>query len=490
MAYLVAAAILFAVRTALGFAAIDPVVAGSPLRLAAWLVVSAVQWTVIGVSAAWVARDAWRHFLSRAWAPAVLLFWILAFPAYISRRFGVLRATLALLGVLAFTAFGVAATIAIVPRQPDPVPFKKVAQRIPKQAAWPMFMQNAQHTGQSPFELGKPTVGGGMFIGDSAASESGSPAVGERGVVYFVNSAGDLIAYAPSSSEDADETWTFSTPREASSSPGVGPDGTIYFSSDKFYAVSEKGKLKWSADIQVAGAAPVVGADSTVYVADSRALYTFRANGDRQWVFRPAYTGQNPPLVCTPTVHRLGGVYFASGRKLHALNPDGSVRWQRRYPAEVSSYPVTDRKGTVYFSTRDRWLHALERDGGARWRLRLRGDKALPALDRSGILYFGDKDSLVAASAGDGSIKWRIETKVDSWIPPVIDVAGIVYFAHEGNELRAVAPSGRLQWSFLSGDLLRPPSRKKPGTSPVALGSAGEIYSNSGDSLNILAPYY
>src|SRR5205814_2014993 len=94
--------------------------------------------------------------------------------------------------------------------------------------------------------------------------------------------------------------WRFPTTNSVydlpRTSPAVGADGTIYFSSSSnLFAIRPDGTLKWAISQGLVAFSPVVGADGTVY----------------------AYFGAGVPNFTGIT------------NTLHALTPAGQIRWQR-----------------------------------------------------------------------------------------------------------------------------------------------------------------
>ena len=109
---------------------------------------------------------------------------------------------------------------------------------------WPMFQQNAMHTGQSSFR----------------GSESG-----------------ELV-------------WSYETGYELYSSPTVGSDKAIYVGSDdnRLYTLTSTGSLAWSYRTgHWVDSSPAIGSDGRVYVgsADNR-LYGLISDGSLLWSYR------------------------------------------------------------------------------------------------------------------------------------------------------------------------------------------------------------
>ena len=118
------------------------------------------------------------------------------------------------------------------------------AQAQPADSPWPMFRQNPQHTGRSPY--GCPAFGVAVYkwhrtTGDYVQS---SPAIGADGTIYVGSYDKNLYAINP----DGSQKWFFTTGGEVVSSPAIGADGTIYIGSydHQLYAINPDGTEKWS----------------------------------------------------------------------------------------------------------------------------------------------------------------------------------------------------------------------------------------------------
>lgn len=479
LGYLAAAAILFALRIAFQVDQLRVLAAGSTSRLVALVAVQAAQWALIGISAAWVAKDAWRHKLHQGWAAAVLLVLPIALPIYVGRRFGFIKGVLVALVVVALLVASVLAVVAIA-RPPSPAG----ARRTPRVAPWPMFMQNPRHNGQTPFAIGHPQAGGGLEIVLTDATGAGSPAVGKDGTLYFGNSEGDLYALAPNGA--GDERWVFHTSQEITSSPAIGPDGTVYFAGDKFYAVRPDGKLKWAFDVRVGGQAPAVGLDGMVYLGSSNGLHALTPDGKQRWFFKAKRRAQ-PEIVSYAAIGDDGTIYYGAGQVMNALRPEGAVKWRRGYHSPITSYPLVGRDGSVYFSTRDGVLHAVTAQGSTKWSRPVGGQGILAAMDDQGVLHFGDARGFLIAMDSTGREKWRTQVGEAAWLPPIIDAAGTFYYPGPHGQLLAITSEGNVAWSSSFFNALPSPMPPSSHLSPPAVGNQGQIYFNAGNEVDFLS---
>lgn len=144
---------------------------------------------------------------------------------------------------------------------------------------WPMYHQNPQHTGLSPFPgPASPSLKWKFQTGGSIDS---APAIGHDRI-YVTSEDGNLYTL----NLDGQLQWTFSTGWPLRSSPAIGSDGTIYVGGcapcggsappqGELYAITPSGVLKWNLTIPNSGegidtiSSPTVGPDGTIYLSNN-----------------------------------------------------------------------------------------------------------------------------------------------------------------------------------------------------------------------------
>ncbi|HOL67762.1 MAG TPA: PQQ-binding-like beta-propeller repeat protein, partial [bacterium] len=99
---------------------------------------------------------------------------------------------------------------------------------------WPMFRHDARHTGRATVPGPEQPSLKWKFKADAAIVSS--PAIGSDGSVYFTSEKGTLYALAP----DGTLRWSFRPGGTIRSSPALGSDGTVYLST---YVSSGEGAL-------------------------------------------------------------------------------------------------------------------------------------------------------------------------------------------------------------------------------------------------------
>ncbi|MCL4458424.1 MAG: PQQ-binding-like beta-propeller repeat protein [Chloroflexi bacterium] len=261
---------------------------------------------------------------------------------------------------------------------------------------WPMFRHDLQHTGRSPY-IGSPVP-----------------------ILKWVNVAGYYNALPP-----------------FSSSPTLGPDGTIYVgvtTPAQLVAVRPDGGTKWAFDISAGVYADVrssaaVAADGTIYIGAqidraSGMLYAINPDGTYKWGFWvPAWVRSSPSISAD------GSVYFGAGDgKLYALNPSGTLRWEFAAGGAISSSPAVGSDGTIYFGDARGVLYALSPDGSQRWSYPIGASiTGSPAIGSDGTIYIGANDNYLYAIKSDGTLRWRFVTVSSIYSSPALASDGTIY---------------------------------------------------------------
>lgn len=188
------------------------------------------------------------------------------------------------------------------------------------------------------------------------------PAIGPDGTVYDGGMELAIRAVSP----EGNVLWQFREydPQERSgadrASICVGPDGTAYVGTFDhiLYAFDPNGTVKWTYEAQDAiVSTPSLGPDGTVYFSTCNTdyddyapqkLYAIDSEGRYKWSFNVNGAYASPPAVSSD-----GRIYFYDpGRGLVALDPDGELLWIAGgwpdfYVWDASS-PVIGDDGTVY----------------------------------------------------------------------------------------------------------------------------------------------
>jgi outer membrane protein assembly factor BamB/predicted transcriptional regulator len=335
--------------------------------------------------------------------------------------------------------------------------------------------------------------------GDAVTS---SPAIGSDGTIYIGSDDSKLYAIGTSlanspwpmfrhdlshtgrsqydtSKNNGKEKWNFTTGDIIWTSPAIGSDGTIYFTSNDYnlYALYTSGTKKWNFTTGNSFfQSPAIGSDGTIYLDSSDGnLYALYPNGNVKWKFAHGDGASNPPVIGPD-----GTIYittFSSSDNLYAIYPNGTMKWHFTLPETINSSPAIGTDGTIYIDTMDGNLYALTPDGTKKWNFTTgnavyTGQNPSPAIGSDGTIYIGSPDRNVYAIYPDGTEKWAFATGDGVFSSPAIGSDGIIYIGSDDNKLYALYPDGTEKWAFTTGSNV---------TSSPAIGSDGTIYFGSGD---------
>jgi outer membrane protein assembly factor BamB len=197
-----------------------------------------------------------------------------------------------------------------------------------------------------------------------------SPAIDDDGTVYIGSKDHFLYAFIADQQKLKwkFQTGTFFDGHCVDSSPAIGPDGTIYVGTDpygaagqtpvpvttNFWAINPDGSLKWMFETEDGvESSPGIGPDRTVYVGSYDGyLYAIKDNGTEgvlQWKYKT-----NDAIDGSPTIDADGTIYIASrDATLYALYPDGTLKWTFQAKDGFESSPSIDDKGYLYIGSFD-----------------------------------------------------------------------------------------------------------------------------------------
>ncbi len=323
------------------------------------------------------------------------------------------------------------------------------------------------------------------------ASIIGAPTLTTEGDILVGSSEGTLYCLTP----DGSNSWSFTTSRPVLGTPAVAEDGTIYFGSDKLYALNADGSKRWEFELEtfssliVYAEDPAIGPDGAVYVARPFApsgegrLHAINPDGTLRWTsngdfVREVIVGTDGSLL-TPTEYAFacinpdGTTRWSSGNNvvasaavvtngtvlvpvngyniyqgaLQALTPAGSNIWQFSGNAQALSSPVVGMDGTIYYAFDNGRVVALDSAGGLRWEYTMPETAvtepiwATPALAADGTLYFSGGQYLHALDT-NGAMLWRFDCGANRMDSPLIGPDGIIYVGDNGGVLYALEGSG------------------------------------------------
>jgi hypothetical protein len=251
--------------------------------------------------------------------------------------------------------------------------------------------------------------------------------------------------------------------------PVVGADGTIYAPTDlALYAIRPNGTVAWKSwgadafDRTDIATAPAIGPDGTVYVWRAAApdddhfpggaLYALDpTTGDISWEY---VTGR--VSYGSPTVGPDGTVYVGSAEdtsRLYAIRPDDSLRWawtSSEPGTWIESSPAVTSAGEVYFHHNSEGLVALDANGHERWIAPGLGESwNSPTIGPDGTVYIGNSDYHFYAVRPDGTVKWQ--APLPNWTSmasAAISADGTILRGDDGGVFHAITTAGSVRWSY------------------------------------------
>jgi outer membrane protein assembly factor BamB len=334
---------------------------------------------------------------------------------------------------------------------------------------WPMFRQNLNHNGFSPYDTSSNT---GKLKWNFTTNDSiwSSPIIGPDGTIYIGSFDNKLYAINPNGSEK----WNFTTGLLIWSSPAISSDGTIYVGSkgNKLYAINPDCTEKWNfTTSDRVYSSPTIGFDGTIYVGSyDNKLYAINPDGTEKWNFKT-----DDYVHSSPAIGLDGTIYVGSwDEKFYAINSDGTEKWNYTIMHTIDSSPAIGLDGTVYVGSASDKLHAINPDGTEKWNFMTYNDVySSPAIGLDGTIYVGSMDTKLYAINPDGTEKWNFKTGNGILSSPAIGSDGTIYIGSYDNKLYALNPDGTEKWNFTTGNFIY---------SSPAIGSDGTIYVGSFDN--------
>lgn len=347
---------------------------------------------------------------------------------------------------------------------------------------WPMFRQNPQHTGRSPFPGSETNdLKWRAFLTPGRRVWWSSVAIGPDGHTLYVGTGtGDRLFAISDDGAEGSFRWSYVTGRHFHSSPAIGADGTIYIGGDdkKVHALQDNGDtytVKWT--FTTGGyirSSPVIAPDGTIYVgALNGRLYALRDDGSEATLLWSFSTGCS--IYSSPALAADGTIYVgAMNGRLYALHPDGTLKWSVDLSQAISYSSPAVNGSMIYVGTAGNSLIAVQDQGEAgviQWAYQTGGKIfSSPAVDAAGRIYIGSDDNHLHAVAADGTPLWTYRTGGDVRSSPAIDAAGVLYVGSKDGHLYAINPDGTLKWKYhTNGEIWSSPAINCEGT--VYIGS-------------------
>jgi len=193
--------------------------------------------------------------------------------------------------------------------------------------------------------------------------------------------------------------------------------------------------------------------------------------GIEKWRYRT-----DGPIECSSVaIGKDGTIFFGSDDKyLHALYPNGTLKWEYKTGGWIESSPAIDENGTIYVGTAygSTRMYAINPNGTMKWSVGTGEIYSSPAIGDDGTIYFGEGYNICALYP-DGSLKWKYETSHYVFSSPAIGDDGTIYCgSHDCNVYALYPNNGTVKWIFETGGWVH---------GYPAIGDDGIVYINSND---------
>jgi len=326
---------------------------------------------------------------------------------------------------------------------------------------------------RDPAGAGNQLAARWSFHPTGGSSWHATPAIGRDGTVYVgfstnngsPDAQGTLYALqAPQAGIEPQVLWSVDIgPGRQTSSPVLGPDGTIYAlgGNGRLSAIAPDGHLKWTAQTgPVLKSSIALGMGGTVYVPSMNGkLYAVAPppgasskQGSIRWTFRFAeYPGRKAPIVshsppagadgigsgASPTIGPDGTIYIGANNSVfYAITPDGQLEWLFEAEREIagiwSTAALSADSSTLYFGANRGGIYAVNRlDGTLKWQYPIVGSVySSPALDATGTLYTGSTvGHIFAIDGATGRKIFDYDAQAPIWTAPAIRPDGSLLIA-------------------------------------------------------------
>jgi hypothetical protein len=161
-------------------------------------------------------------------------------------------------------------------------------------------------------------------------------------------------------------------------------------------------------------------------------------------------------ILFSPIVGEDGTIYIISKPfyTLHAINPDGTLKWKYDVEYEVTDY--REKNGTIYLCVTDpQWvsyLVAIDSKGNVKWRYKLSSglgeEYIISTINDKGVIYVTKRAFIdeIYAMNPDGTVRWKIHMSINHLLSSVyIDGSGTVYVNTGESNVYIYGPDGELK---------------------------------------------
>ena len=300
--------------------------------------------------------------------------------------------------------------------------------------------------------------------------------VSPEGWIYGLDAIGGLYRLSQDGTVDYQKTY----PSELTTSThGVtlGSQGQVYFNSSgwesgaNLWSLDSAGSLMWqNGSTRYNSTRPVIGADGTIYSADSwgGALNAFNPDGSIKWSKRGfSWISDNLTLGENDVIYFYESTFDAGECMCHltAVSRDGELLW-RIFVGDTYGGSVLDANGNLYVVVGNTQLHAYSDDGQLLWKNTFSdayeyfyNRENRPVVGKNGNIYIGTNNQGILAFAPDGTRLWQYGDGMSIVGSPILTNDGTLLFNVYGDGLHAIdtLSGGPAQspWPMMGGNQWR-----------------------------------
>jgi len=335
--------------------------------------------------------------------------------------------------------------------------------------AWPCAHQNLQRTGISPHSRGDiPDLTWSYQAVDKVL---GTPIVGIDNTLYFTT---PMYLYALEA--NGNFLWTYPLLTDADAGPVQDENGKIYVAgaNGMAYSFNQDGTLDWSENISANSSfAPTVGPDGSIYFGTERYLLAMNPDGSLNWHFS-GDSGEYSNFEASPAIAPDGTIYCTCSHgdwqmALIALSPD-KVELHEPFlttrPAQIT--PAIGDDGTIYHAVGS-FMYWLSPDLKQLFRTGIDGSiNSTPTLTETGnVIVVGSNQLVYCFDQAQSLNRWIHDLGGNIVSSVVSDPDSYVYCIGPLGNIDALTPDGVEVWSYDTGGNI---------DSQVAMGENGQIY--------------
>jgi outer membrane protein assembly factor BamB len=223
------------------------------------------------------------------------------------------------------------------------------------------------------------------YRGCTTSSQS-APAVAADAATLFTCNDGAVISL-----DDAGHVrWRTALAEVATVSPTIGPSGDFLVKGNDLASLAPDGSIRWRDGNVDSFASDIAVEDGLLFLAGGETVAAYRDDGSLVWLHE-----ENKARFRQVAITAAGTVVTCASDSVVAFSRSGAVLW--RAPVKDGRALAADAAGNVFVATFAKTIHALGPDGSVRWTFDTRDE--LPggfAIGGDGTLYAFDRKSVYA----------------------------------------------------------------------------------------------